>query len=1097
MITSSSSSTYRIVGQAISLIENALSDPNKIQMSCSTGSTIMVYDSENGIGTDASGEYRTWKMSARNTRLTKADAHFLYARLSRTGNTGQYVWSVNDYDVVTTDYYYIKVGSITETESAPDFDADDYTPREITLDYGALGTPKYQEEGRSNGFEEAFGFGTYTEGGETKAQIVPKLPFVEVAIRTTLRLFGNAITRLLKSEDFADAETLEAISGEDALVTAGVVRKVIDWTKGKLSALETWALAKFLRKDVADTASGVITFAEQPVLKEGFKTDDYIPGMMGTGAALNKDNTGTHFEVDFLTIRKRLEALEVQIQKMSHIGGQIVLSAASAVITEIESRTDEIDDAPLIRCYFDAIDSDGNETQNEWAEGDLARCQTFNLATVNGVTTNRYWWRLVRGVSGTPANRNGVMRHWFDVYAGDDEEQCDPASDLPAVGDNVAQLGNITDTDRQNAIIEAGAGTASPYHRQYKGINTFALTDSMIKIDLNPAHAKLNVDEWHLNTGDGSKSVYDIVGEATGALSEEIDRQFEDQMSFVNSDKPAPKNGTSVYTTLTVAQVAALEPSLNWDADEREGYANTYLVWSDGLCYRFDGTAWQQVNDAYLISYIQQLNEQQKMLDDMANDNIITELEAKQLKNISGQVNGEYAQVAADARYVGIEESYVTTFEKQATALGKFYAYMNEHAPVQLSRNVMQNVPGAELIRRVAIKTSAGTETIRGTTYSQYDIGYVLEPQSSLTGWNDFYQVYQIYIQLRTELQSMISRKTYSRSITLTDEDGVIRDINDRLDQINEDHSTQQGNIQALGNDFAFYFTKTTDAFGNVIRGVSSQGGLLTTGDYAALVAQAIDEEGNVIAEALAASYVAVDENGVVKSGYTVKADQITFEGQSIDFQLGEQFTVSSENFSVDKNGVVTIRGMIRRGHLTINAENSELFFTLDTVTGKYYLDLTQSDVEGNTDRANALRALASSNWIEIAGLSQDILDASGIEILLPCIDPQAEYTQDDLDAIRDYIGQSFAILNNTERTINVVGLVFSDEFWTGVNKNTGAGLWNPVVMADSFEIGDGLMAVLTCHADVPVAFSHVQNETVWWKPYLCTPKIAETTDND
>lgn len=1058
----------------------------------------MVYDSENGIGTDSSGEYRTWKMSARNTRLTKADAHFLYARLSRTGNTGQYVWSVNDYDVVTTDYYYIKVGSITETESAPDFDADDYTPREITLDYGALGTPKYQEEGRSNGFEEAFGFGTYTEGGETKAQIVPKLPFVEVAIRTTLRLFGNAITRLLKSEDFADAETLEAISGEDALVTAGVVRKVIDWTKGKLSALETWALAKFLRKDVADTASGVITFAEQPVLKEGFKTDDYISGMMGTGAALNKDNTGTHFEVDFLTIRKRLEALEVQIQKMSHIGGQIVLSAASAVITEIESRTDEIDDAPLIRCYFDAIDSDGNETQNEWAEGDLARCQTFNLATVNGVTTNRYWWRLVRGVSGTPANRNGVMRHWFDVYAGDDEEQCDPASDLPAVGDNVAQLGNLTDTDRQNAIIEAGAGTASPYHRQYKGINTFALTDSMIKIDLNPAHTTLKVEEFTSISDEGEEStIQQIVDRGTQALSDSIDRQFSDKMSFINSDKNAPKNGTSVYTTLTVEQVAALEPSLDWDDDEMEDYANTYLVWADGLCYRFDGAVWQQVNDQYLIAYIQQLQEQQQILDDMASDDVISIQEMSGLNDIVKRVRSEYLVYSGDGEYVNIDQDTVDSYVVEATALIKFYEWIIEQGErVPLSMTISPSgpvTPGQSLVRRLGVKWSEEEETIDGVAYSQYDVGYVLPATMSRPGWHDFGQAYNSYSIALTDIQSAINRKNYDRSqIQVTTPDGALEEIQEDISSLNSVISGHSTTLIDHTRKLGYLITTKADGSYQLANGI------VTTSNYAAMFSEAVGADGKTIAQAIASTYLLKDpESGTILSGYTVKADQITFEGLSIDFQLGEQFTVSSENFSVDKNGVVTIRGMIRRGHLTINAENSGLFFTLDTVTGKYYLDLTQSDVEGNTDSANALRALASSNWIEITGLSQNILDAPGIEILMPCIDPQAEYTQDDLDAIRDYIGQSFAILNNTERTINVVGLVFSDEFWTGVNKNTGAGLWNPVVMADSFEIGDGLMAVLTCHADVPVAFSHVQNETVWWKPYLCTPKIAETTDND
>lgn len=1089
METLSSNGKYRIVSQSLSIVENALSDPNKIQMSCSSNSTIKVYDEDNNIKTTQEGEYRVWKMAARNTRLTRPEAHFLYARLSINSQKGEYIWSVNDYEVEESDYYYIKVGSITATESAPDFDEDDYTPREITLDYGSLDTPKYREEGRSSGFEDAFGIGNYTEDGENKQQIVPKIPFRDISIRQTLTLFGNSIRNLWKSTDFATAESIESMGGDDAsdgdeaLVTGGVVRRVVDWVK-----------SKFLRKDVNDTASGVITFTKQAVMQEGFRTNDYTPGITGSGAALNKDSQGTRMEVDYLTIRKRLEALEIQVQKMSHIGGQIVLSAASAVLTEVEEVEDDIDGTPLIRCYFDAVDSDGNEINNEWAEYDQARCQTFNLVEKNGVSSNRYWWRLVRAVSGQPVNRGGIMRHWFDVYGVDkeddpDDTQCDTDSDLPAVGDHVVLLGNQIDTTRQNAIIEAGAGTYSPYHRQYKGIDMFALDDEMIKIDLNPSHTVLNVEEFKSISQSGdAQTIEEIVEQGTQALSESIDRKFEDQLSFINSDSPAPRTSSNeAYTDMSVSIAGSVEPSLLWPQSDWDKYVNTYIIWADGLCYKFDGTSWKIVTDSYLIAYIEKLLQQEQVLTDLASDNIISFVEKKSLKDVLNRVRNEYIVYSGDGTYVNIDPTIVNDYIKYANALIHFYEWIIEQSGnVPLSQQVP--VPGqGELTplvtRRLGVKFSEISEVVDGETYSQYDVGYTIPTNMSRGGWADFNQAYSMYSSALVDIQSSINRKNYDRSaLQITTPDGAIEaiqgQIDDLLDTLTNTSETVIDHTEKLG----YIITKNQDG------SYSLANGIVTSENFATMFSRATDENGNTIAEAIASTYLLKNpEDGTILSGYVVKADQLDFEGANIDFTASQNFTVTAQNFSIDSNGIAKVSGIIKRGHLVINEDNCLDFFQKRPADVAYHINF----IDGQNEMAIA--RLTSANWIEINSLDDSLFaEANYVEIELPSIYPGygSIYYKDELGLVRDYIGQVITIFNNTEKTIKARGLIFNDDYWTGVDKNTGTGLWTPPMSDDVTVIGPGTLAVFTCRADIPVAWNYMQDEAIWWKPYLCKPQI-------
>ena len=151
MITDYNSNAYRISYQGVAMIENALDNPNLIQVSVVSGCTIMVApQKEYGIGYLPNGEYRSWNLTGYNTRLNRTEAHKIYARLGRETDDAMVLFSVNDYATdgsiggqnPSEDYYYIRIGSITATDKLEGATLD----REITLDYGKLSTPEGQDQ---------------------------------------------------------------------------------------------------------------------------------------------------------------------------------------------------------------------------------------------------------------------------------------------------------------------------------------------------------------------------------------------------------------------------------------------------------------------------------------------------------------------------------------------------------------------------------------------------------------------------------------------------------------------------------------------------------------------------------------------------------------------------------------------------------------------------------------------------------------------------------------------------------------------------------------------------------------------------------------
>lgn len=199
-------------------------------------------------------------------------------------------------------------------------------------------------------------------------------------------------------------------------------------------------------------------------------------------------------------------------------GSYIYIGNSFLAVSSDKISTNDDDKVYNYRCYILADDGT-TRTRNWWQAGDQAICQTFNIEEghYDGVQ-NRYYWRLVTGVSSEAVQLDdGTYYDYVDLaaqdtvdlkigdttYTGqqgyDTSTMTDGAGnkpkegttgtiwvDTPQKGDQIVQLGNRKDTERQNAITIDTTGTGAPSIKEYAGISTFSLS-GCLRTQLSPA----------------------------------------------------------------------------------------------------------------------------------------------------------------------------------------------------------------------------------------------------------------------------------------------------------------------------------------------------------------------------------------------------------------------------------------------------------------------------------------------------------------------------------------------------------------------------------------------------------------------------------
>lgn len=297
MITDYQSNAYRISYQGVSMIENALENPNLIQVGVVPGCTIMVAPQKSyGIDYLPNGEYRSWTLTGYNTRLNRTEAHYIYARLERGSDDAMVLFSVNDYatdgsiggENPSEDFYYIRIGIITATDSLEAATLD----REITLDYGKLSTPEGQTQDTA-GWKELF---------EVTADdlIRPLKRFTSYIVQGTLSIIGKLVINDKQISDVArqgdEGDFLQ--SDESVPTTKLLTGKYLDLLRQYLINKDREDSTKFLLTMMAGIVVGEKGFAE---------------GLTGFGAKIDKKGYG---EMRGLRLWEFLEVPELRYNRV-------------------------------------------------------------------------------------------------------------------------------------------------------------------------------------------------------------------------------------------------------------------------------------------------------------------------------------------------------------------------------------------------------------------------------------------------------------------------------------------------------------------------------------------------------------------------------------------------------------------------------------------------------------------------------------------------------------------------------------------------------------------------------------------------------------
>lgn len=297
MITDYQSNAYRISYQGVSMIENALENPNLIQVGVVPGCTIMVAPQKSyGIDYLPNGEYRSWTLTGYNTRLNRTEAHYIYARLERGSDDAMVLFSVNDYatdgsiggENPSEDFYYIRIGIITATDSLEAATLD----REITLDYGKLSTPEGQMQDTA-GWKELF---------EVTADdlIRPLKRFTSYIVQGTLSIIGKLVINDKQISDVArqgdEGDFLQ--SDESVPTTKLLTGKYLDLLRQYLINKDREDSTKFLLTMMAGIVVGEKGFAE---------------GLTGFGAKIDKKGYG---EMRGLRLWEFLEVPELRYNRV-------------------------------------------------------------------------------------------------------------------------------------------------------------------------------------------------------------------------------------------------------------------------------------------------------------------------------------------------------------------------------------------------------------------------------------------------------------------------------------------------------------------------------------------------------------------------------------------------------------------------------------------------------------------------------------------------------------------------------------------------------------------------------------------------------------
>ncbi len=247
---------------------------------------------------------------------------------------------------------------------------------------------------------------------------------------------------------------------------------------------------KYLNRQTGGTVKGNLNVigdieSKGKIMADTFHNSTFTAGQLGSGYQIKQHTNGqSYMEIDNLLVRREMVLNRLTIAEIKSIGGTILLSLANILVSNVVEFTNSY------RCYFD---NDKGTINNDFVINDQSICRRWNGQNM------KYYWRLITYV-GTD---------YIELSKTDKD-----GSGLPEIGDEIIQLGNRTDVNRQHAIMLSAYGSDAPSIKQYSNINTYNLTGKEVTA-ISPEGNKFTGDFTIQSTG---KTIEHSISDAVDAI---------------------------------------------------------------------------------------------------------------------------------------------------------------------------------------------------------------------------------------------------------------------------------------------------------------------------------------------------------------------------------------------------------------------------------------------------------------------------------------------------------------------------------------------------------------------------------------------------
>lgn len=306
------------------------------------------------------------------------------------------------------------------------------------------------------------------------------------------------------------------------------------------------------------------------LLIRSFKSWNFAAGPLGAGVGMVNDD---ELQTDKLLVRKIMYVLEMMIQRMRFQGGIMVLSPATGFKID---RVETFDTYYRVYCR--------PEDFNEFEVNDQARIQNFNGNNI------KYLWSLVLSKGDDYIDISRVDKDGYGV---------------PAEGDEIVQLGNRTNPDRQDAVLlSAVNGEVGIF--TYYGINSFDLSSkegswlgkhggkkgAVIRGEVHITAGSDGLDQF-TEYEDVDKRIQDAKD-----LADSVQYVVNDLTSVIIPDLQGQIDGSIMSHEGTVPPTLTNEPAVKWTSKEEKnrhiGDYYDYFLTVDG----------EQVTERYKFSKV-------------------------------------------------------------------------------------------------------------------------------------------------------------------------------------------------------------------------------------------------------------------------------------------------------------------------------------------------------------------------------------------------------------------------------------------------------------------------------------------------------------